>query len=359
MRQSGLTLLLTQVNLALVNKARYPFNMDEELSVGGSWVARFYCTRAEGEQFSGAIEDFAHIDPLPVMVASEVDEAEPDVWRLDCYFEVPPENSQIDAIRFLLPLSGKTKDPEVEYLPPADWVTISQQGLDALQVGRFHIHTSVSGASDNPAYRNFCIDPAQAFGTGHHETTFGCLALLDQMKLRGKHFKNIADIGTGTGLLAFAAQHLWPRARIVASDIDPVAVQTARRYADENALILGSCRGQLELLTAAGTDHPRIRRRAPYDFLIANILAGPLMELAPSFAAVIAPGGTLILAGLLEHQRRKVCAAYSAHGFRLAEVRSNGDWPALRFVKRRRFGYRRPTRANGRTSQPVGDYGEW
>jgi ribosomal protein L11 methyltransferase len=176
---------------------------------------------------------------------------------------------------------------------------------------------------------------------------------------KGHRFGNVADIGTGTGLLAFAARHLWPGARIIASDIDPVSIRVAADNARTNQVPTGHAVGQVALVTASGTDHPRIRRRARYDLIIANILAGPLIELAPAFAALLADGGSLILAGLLDRQVDAVKQAYAVVGIRLAETQPGGDWPCLRLIKRTRHGWRRPARASGRTSQAAGDFGTW
>ena len=146
---------------------------------------------------------------------------------------------------------------------------------------------------------------------------------------------------------------------VTASDIDPVSIDVTRENAAVNGVSLGRRSGQVALYVATGTDHPGIAARAPYDLLIANILAGPLVELAPSFASVIAEGGTLILAGLLDTQADKVASAYRRNAFLLVDRQDNGDWPCLRLVKRRHYGYRRPIRASGRTSQPPGDFGTW
>ena len=117
--------------------------------------------------------------------------------------------------------------------------------------------------------------------------------------------------------------------------------------------------GQVALCAASGTDHELIQRRAPYDLIIANILAGPLIELAPAFAAIARDGGSLILAGLLNTQTEAVLRAYRAQGYRLHRRTDKGDWPCLWLVKRRRYGWERPLRASGRTSQPPGDFGTW
>jgi ribosomal protein L11 methyltransferase len=183
--------------------------------------------------------------------------------------------------------------------------------------------------------------------------------MLDSMKRAGKRFDVIADIGTGTGLLAFAAHRLWPRAYLTASDIDPVSVDVTADNARVNNVPCGVAQGQLALCAAEGTAHPLIASRAPYDLVTANILAGPLIELAPSIAQIMDEGGALILAGLLNTQAEAVLGAYRRHGFRLQKRVDCGDWPCLWLVKRRVYGWKRPVRANGRTSQPPGDFGTW
>jgi ribosomal protein L11 methyltransferase len=183
--------------------------------------------------------------------------------------------------------------------------------------------------ADRPADTvNFEIDAGLAFGTGQHDTTAGCLAALDRLEGEGKRFENIADIGTGTGLLAFAAMALWPEAKAIATDIDEIAVKVSEENAAINGVKLGHDPGQLLLAVADGMDHPLIQARAPYDLLIANILAGPLIELAPAFARSVAPGATLILAGLLDTQADAVIAAYEAEGTKLVEPGS-GEWRVL------------------------------
>lgn len=151
--------------------------------------------------------------------------------------------------------------------------------------------------------------------------------MLDRMARRGVVPRNIADIGTGTGLLAFAGLALWPRARMIASDIDPASIFVTRDNAGINGVPLGRGGGRLAVAVAPGIDHPAIRHRAPYDLVIANILAGPLITLAPDIASVTAPGGHAILAGLIARQMEPVLAAYRAQGFRLA---ARGEAPTGR-----------------------------
>ena len=182
---------------------------------------------------------------------------------------------------------------------------------------------------------NIEIPASQAFGTGQHETTAGCLEMLDAMKERGVVSRNIADIGTGTGLLAIAAMRLWPRALCTASDIDDVCAGVVADNAELNSVPIGADRGQLTMVIADGMADPLLEARGPYDLLIANILAAPLVELAPDFEAAVTPGASILLAGLLERQEPAVRRAYRQAGFRLAERRVNGNWSILWLRKRR------------------------
>src|SRR5262249_30649393 len=139
---------------------------------------------------------------------------------------------------------------------------------------------------------------------------------------------NIADIGTGTGLLAFAALALWPEAKCIATDIDPVAVDVSRDNAAINRVKLGHGQGELLLGVADGMDSPLLVARAPFDLIIANILAGPLIELSADFVKMLAPGGKIVLAGLLDTQSEAVGRAYEVQGLSITG-RGFGEWPVL------------------------------
>jgi ribosomal protein L11 methyltransferase len=295
---------------------------------------------------------------MPSIVADEVEAFNDNKWQLNAYFAGKPSKVVIKAIQGRLSSAANAK-PVVEKLPDADWVVMSQQGLEPVHAGRFYVHTSSNKGIVPKGAVPFLIEASRAFGTGGHETTSGCLMMLDSMKRAGKRFDVIADIGTGTGLLAFAAHSLWPKAYLTASDIDPISVDVTADNARVNNVPCGVSQGQLALCAAEGTAHPLIASRAPYDLVTANILAGPLIELAPSIAQIIDDGGALILAGLLNTQAEAVLRAYRLHGFRLQKRVDCGDWPCLWLVKRRVYGWKRPVRANGRTSQPPGDFGTW
>jgi len=279
------------------------------------------CTRVQGEAVANGDDRFAESANAPVLVANEPDESRPDEWVIHAYFERQPTEDEIAVLAGL----GKGP-PQVEQLGEADWVTMSQAGLQPIRAGRFTVHTPTYPPDADRI--NFEIDAGLAFGTGQHATTSGCLAALDALATDDCRFGSIADIGTGTGLLAFAALSLWPDARCVATDIDPVAIDVARDNSAINGLNLGHGAGELLLAVADGMDSAMLAARAPFDLIIANILAGPLIELAPDFAEALSPGGTIILAGLLDTQADSVSRAYEAAGFAIMD-RGVGEWPVL------------------------------
>ena len=289
-----------------------------------SWRITLPCTRAQAEAIPNGGDLFPDSGAAPVLVADEPDPDKPDEWLLHAYFDREPSESEISELTRL-----GSGEPQVEHLEDStDWVTKSQQGLEPIRAGRFFVHTPMHYA-DRPADTvNFEIDAGLAFGTGQHATTAGCLDALDQLQSNGCGFANVADVGTGTGLLAFAALALWPQARCIATDIDPVAVDVSRDNAAINGVKLGHGEGELLLAVADGMDSPMLNARAPFDLIIANILAGPLIELAEDFAKALAPGGTIILAGLLDTQADAVARAYEAQGMTL-HASGTGEWPVL------------------------------
>jgi ribosomal protein L11 methyltransferase len=299
-----------------------------------SWKLTLPCTRDEASAVANDINSFADLESPPVLMTSEPDPVQPDSWQLEAFFEGRPNEHSIALLRALAPSSAGI-EVTLEPVPDEDWVTLSQAGLEPIQAGRFFVYTAAHAHDVPDDTIAFQIEAGQAFGTGQHQTTTGCLLMLDKLKRNGLRFDAIADIGTGTGLLAFAAHRLWPLAKVIASDIDPVAIQVSAENAGINGIPVGTRRGMVDLVTAAGMAHRRLRQAAPFDLLIANILAGPLIDLAPVFASAMLPGGTLILAGVLDHQADAVASAYRRHRFRLAERADLGEWPTLRLVMRR------------------------
>ena len=286
-----------------------------------SWRVTVPCTRAQGEAVPDADDLFADSQVPPVLVADEPDESRPDDWLIHAYFEHDPSGDEIASLTNL-----GSGPPRIEKLDEQNWVAMSQAGLQPIRAGRFTVHTPTYPPDANRI--NFEIDAGLAFGTGQHATTSGCLEALDKLERDGARFTNIADIGSGTGLLAFAALSLWREAKCIATDIDEVAVAVARDNAAINGVKLGHGSGELLLAQADGMDSTLLAARAPFDLIIANILAGPLIDLAPPFAAALAPGGTVVLAGLLDTQADAVAGAYQSLGMALSE-RGTGEWPVL------------------------------
>jgi ribosomal protein L11 methyltransferase len=270
-----------------------------------------------------------------VIAGREVAEDRPDDWVLEGWYPRKPGKAKKAALAGLF--EGKTPPITIEKLAPQDWVTLSQRNAPPIRAGRFHVHTPDYPA--DPDLIDFVIPASQAFGTGQHRTTAGCLEMLGAMKASGLIARNVADIGTGTGLLGFAALALWPRASVTLTDIDPVCVPVVEDNAALNAVPLGARAGEAVMVVADGMDDPLIRVRGPYDLLIANILAGPLVSLAPDFARAVAPGGSLLLAGLLAgDQEAAVRRAMQRAGFRMAARLQRGDWAILWLRRRNAWG---------------------
>lgn len=276
-----------------------------------------------------------------VIAGRELAEDQPLDWVLEGWYPRAPGQAQRDALASLF--EGRAPTIAIEKLPDEDWLTLSQQGTQPIDAGPFHVHTPdfepVAGAT------NFAIPAAQAFGTGQHRTTAGCLEMLAAMKRQGLNPRRIADIGTGTGLLGFAAIRLWPTAQCTASDIDAVCAGVVEDNSALNGVALGDGPGEMTMVIADGMADPVLRVRGPYDLLIANILAGPLVEMAPDFAQAVAPRGDLLLAGLLAGaQEERVRRAYKRAGFGLRARLQRGDWAILWL--RRRFTGRERARIN-------------
>jgi ribosomal protein L11 methyltransferase len=250
---------------------------------------------------------------------------DPDgAWTVIAYFEGTPDDLEI-ASRVAAAL-GRWVAPHVEEIADEDWVAKSLAGLGPVSVGRFFVH----GAHDRarrPANRIAIeIEAATAFGTGHHGTTAGCLQALSELAKRCRP-RNVLDIGTGSGILAIAAAKLW-RVPVVATDIDREAVAVAK----SNVRLNGAA-PHVRAVPADGLRHSLIGKRDRFGLVTANILAEPLIALAPAIAAHLAPRGAVILSGLLRRQRRPVEAAYRARGLVIAQAVPRDDWLTLVMVR--------------------------
>jgi ribosomal protein L11 methyltransferase len=210
----------------------------------------------------------------------------------------------------------------VALLPDTDWIKLSQEGLPPVRAGRFFVYGAHDAGIVPPGVIPVRIEAGMAFGTGHHETTTLCLSLMSTLAKR-RSFLRVLDLGCGTGLLAIGAVKLWGK-KVRASDIDPVAIEVARENAVANRVS-----PLVQTIVADGMANPALAAGAPYDLIVANILAGPLTRLAPGIAAAVARGGVLILSGLLHWQENLVLSFYRPHGLVLRARHRDGPWSAL------------------------------
>ena len=211
----------------------------------------------------------------------------------------------------------------IEELPDKDWLAEVQRSLPALTAGRFYVYGQHVTAPPPPDLIALQVEAALAFGSGHHESTQGCLEALSALA-EERRAGEVLDLGCGSGILAMAAARLWPDCRVLASDIHAVSVAVAR----ENAALNGVA-GQVTAIESDGYQAAEIAARAPYDLIFSNILAKPLIAFAPALARHLAPGGRAILAGLLAREGAAVLAAHEAEGLRLVASRDLGEWRCL------------------------------
>ena len=294
-----------------------------------SWTLRFAVNRADAGNLPDLFEFSG--DP-PTLNVEEPDPARPDDWVLTAYFADAPTADMTAMITGLFP---SARGAEVAELADADWTTLSQRDLAPVRAGRFIVHTADHADAVRSSDWAFRIEAGLAFGTGQHATTHGCLAALARLG-KARRYARIADIGTGTGVLAMAAARANRAAQVIASDIDPIAIDVAAENLALNHFAAGACAGRIALAVAPGLSAPVLRGRAPYDLVLANILAAPLVALARDLAGVIAPGGVLVMAGLLRHQQRGVANAYRRHGMVPAgAMNRRAEWPCLVLTKKR------------------------
>jgi ribosomal protein L11 methyltransferase len=290
------------------------------------WTLTLACNRADAEAMPEIGDVFPDLADPPSLNVEEPDPDQPDAWVMTAYFNEKPDAEMVARITALFP---SATDVVLAPLPDADWTTMSQRNLEPVRAGRFLVHTRAHADARRIGDIGLAIEAGLAFGTGQHATTLGCLAALDRLA-KMRRFTNIADLGTGTGVLALAAARRWKEARVIASDIDPVSIAVTRANLRDNKVAAGRAAGQIELVVAAGMNHRRLGECAPYDLIVANILAPPLVAISRPVSAALAPGGVLVLAGLLRSQATRVRAAYRKHGLvPLEPQRGKGEWPCV------------------------------
>ena len=259
------------------------------------------------------------LEPEPTGVGAFEIEDGSGLWEVAAYFIEEPD---LAALALLAKIHG-ARDFIVSEIPDQDWVAKVRRDLAPVEAGRFFVYGSHDADKLPEGRIGLLIDAAMAFGTGHHGTTLGCLRALDHLIDGGFVAQNAADIGCGTAVLAMAAARVFPN-RVLASDIDGVAVEVA-----ETNVRLNGLEGRVVCLEAAGFDNDALHAAAPFGLVFANILKGPLVALAPDMAAHLAPGGFVILSGILNEQAESVIEVYARHGFNLVEHQSIVDWSTL------------------------------
>ncbi len=251
----------------------------------------------------------------------EMDEKN-DIWEASIYIDFDEEEDMRE--RFAGVIGERFPDAEIqrEVIPDADWIAKSLEGLSPVRAGRFLVHGSHD--RDKVALNDISIeiDAGQAFGTGHHGTTAGCLEVIETV-MRSRKVRNALDLGTGSGVLAIAARKL-KHVPVLATDIDPIATRVAAENVKRNGIATG-----ITTITAPGFHSPAFDAHGPFDLIIANILARPLIRMAPQLANHLAPGGSVILSGILAAQRWKVLSAYNAQHLRHIRTIWRNGWVTI------------------------------
>lgn len=265
--------------------------------------------------------------PEPIGVGVFEIEDGSGLWEVGGYFLEPPDQ----VILEVLATAFDARPFALSELPEVDWVAKVRRELAPVEAGRFFVHGShdIDKVPADPARVPLQIEATVAFGTGHHGTTLGCLRAFDRLLAANERPASVADIGCGTAVLAMAAAATLPDARVIASDIDGVAVDVAKANVAINGL-----ESRVECLEASGLDHPRLASAAPFDLIFANILKGPLIELAPAIGEALSTGGRAILSGLLVTQAKAVTDAYLGVGLLLETRDDIGEWSTLVLLRR-------------------------
>jgi ribosomal protein L11 methyltransferase len=294
-------------------------------------VARLACDGATARRLADALAEMFDAGDAAVAAFERPDGG----WSFEAHFGAPPDETALRALVGTIAGDAAAQGLVLETVAARDWVAASLAGLKPVAAGRFLVHGSHDRARVPPHRIGIEIEAALAFGTGHHGTTRGCLLALDRWLKRTHPRAKVLDIGTGTGVLAIAAAKAL-RTQVMASDIDARAAAVARANARANA-----AGALVEVVHAGGLTARRLRERGPFDLVLANILLPPLRRLAAPIARVLAPGGHVILSGLLIPQAAAAIAASRMQGLELKASFPLDEWITLLLVRRPARGPRR------------------
>jgi ribosomal protein L11 methyltransferase len=282
------------------------------------WQVRIFVDRDIVPAVSEAFEDLA------LAVSSFEIEEDGEKWCVDVLTDQSPEASNIAARMALMAgmIGISTPHFETKKIEPKDWVSEVERSFAPLHVGRFYVHGSHVAAAPPVDKIPLRVNAGAAFGSGEHATTSGCLLALSQLAKR-RRFLRPLDMGCGSGILAIAMAKLW-QCQVLGVDVDPVSVRVARENSRRN-----HTHKLTHFAAADGYHAASVRAHAPFDLIVTNILARPLVRMAPMLAKYLASDGVVVLSGLLVSQERMVLAAHRAQGLVLhSAIRQNG-WSAL------------------------------
>jgi ribosomal protein L11 methyltransferase len=287
------------------------------ISSAGGWKVEVIVPLRGSECFEQAFEPFCL-----AVTAFEVEEGR--LWRVEGFAMEAPPAEELTAAVAIAAMRAGIAEPGVTCmpLPATDWVAETQRSFQPLRAGRYFIRPSHFDGPVPKGAKTITVDAGAAFGTGEHATTKGCLLALDGLA-RSRRFTRPLDLGCGSGILAMATAMTW-HCPVLAADIDPAAVTVSRENAGINQLS-----SRMRIICSDGFAAPELRRAAPYDLIIANILARPLVALSHPIRRYLAPGGVCVLSGLLAVQEREVAAAFRRQGMKMLRRIGIDGWNTL------------------------------
>ena len=283
----------------------------------GGWKVTVVVPGDVAATFSAALEADA-------MAVTEFEQDGRGPWVVEAYYGAMPDRIALSATISLAAAATGIAEPPVQCmpLPVRDWLAENRESFVPIRIGRFFVYPSHFDGAPPPGAIRIQVDAASAFGSGEHASTKGCLLALDRLARRGRPDR-VLDLGCGSGILAVAMAKLW-RGQGLASDIDPEAVRVSRRNLRTNGVA-----GNVRVMCAKGFGHPSLLAGAPYDLIVANILARPLIALAPDIARRLTGRGILIVSGILAEQAHWVAGAYGRCGLRLRHADLHDGWSTL------------------------------